>query len=235
MILSQEEKCKVFVEMLGYKRVAMKSDQETAMRALQQRVQKSVNCEMVLSNSKRYDSKSNGKIEKAIQEVEGHVRTLKLHTENRIGQTIPPGHPVVHWMIEYAAELINMFKIIHKRTTPREALRGKHTLRRLAEFGENVLWLPETWESGRMEKLEPQFEPGIWLGVCLRTDEAIVRASSGIVRAGMVKRQTIEDAWKSTSLLSVSTTPWTIGWQSKRHELTVEDDEIEKVIKVEYV
>jgi hypothetical protein len=59
------------------------------MRALQQRVQKTVNCEMVLSNSKRYDSKSNGKIEKAIQEVEGHVRTLKLHTENRIGQTIP--------------------------------------------------------------------------------------------------------------------------------------------------
>ena len=96
------QKCKVFVEMLGYKRVAMKSDQETAMRALQQRVQKSVNCEMVLSNSKRYDSKSNGKIEKAIQEVEGHVRTSKLHSENCIGKTIPPDHPVIHWMTEYS-------------------------------------------------------------------------------------------------------------------------------------
>ena len=68
-------KCKNFVEQLGYKRVAMKSDQETAMRALQQRVQKSVNCEMALTNFKRYDSTSNGKIEKAIQDVEGHVRT----------------------------------------------------------------------------------------------------------------------------------------------------------------
>ena len=48
-----------------------------------------VNCEMVLTNSKRYDSKSNGRIEKAIQEVEGHVRTLKPHTENRIWKTIP--------------------------------------------------------------------------------------------------------------------------------------------------
>ena len=38
-------KCKIFVEMLGYKRVAMKSEQETAMRALQQRVQKIVNVE----------------------------------------------------------------------------------------------------------------------------------------------------------------------------------------------
>ena len=114
-------KCKNFVEQPGYKRVAMKSDQETAMRALQQRVQKSVNCEMVLTNSKRYDSKSNGKIEKAIQEVKGHVRTLKLHTENRIGKIISPDHPVIHWMIKYAAELINMFKIINKKLTPREA------------------------------------------------------------------------------------------------------------------
>ena len=69
-------------------------------------------------------------------------------------------------MIEYAAELINMFKIINKKLTPREALRGKHTLRRIVEFGENVLWVPEILESGRMEKLEPKFEQGVRLGVC---------------------------------------------------------------------
>ena len=65
-------------------------------------------------------------------------------------------------MIEYATGLINMFKIVNKKSTPREALRGKHThtLRSLAEFGENVLRLPQTWESGRMEKLEPKFEKG---------------------------------------------------------------------------
>ena len=91
---------------------------------------------------------------------------MKLHTESRIEGTIRPGHLVIHWMIEYAAELINMFKIVNNKSTPREALRGKHTLRRLPEFGENVLWLPETWESGRMEKLEPKFEKGIWSGVC---------------------------------------------------------------------
>ena len=83
-------KCNNVVEQLGYKRVAMKSDQESAIRAVQQRVQKSVNCEMFVTNSKRYDSKSNGKIENAIQEVEGHLRTLKLHTENRIVKTSPP-------------------------------------------------------------------------------------------------------------------------------------------------
>ena len=59
--------------------------------------------------------------------------------------------------------------------------------------------MPETWEGGRLEKLEPKFEKGIWLGVCPRTDEATVGTPAGIVRAGTVKRQAIEDAWKASS------------------------------------
>ena len=198
------------------------------MRTLQQRVQKSVNCEMVCTNSK-------GKVVKAILEVEGACLNLETSHREPHRKEDPPDHPVMHGMIAYAAELINRFKIINKKLTPREAIRGKHTSMRMAEFGKNVLWLPETCESGRMEKLEPKFEQVVWLGVCPRTNEAIVVAFSGIVRAGTVKRQAIEDAWTSTSLISVSVsnTPWTIGRQSKRHELTFEDDEVEKVIKVD--
>ena len=89
-------RCAKFVDSLGYKRVAMKSDQERSMRALQQRVQREVQCEMILTNSKRYDSKANGAAEKAVQDIEGQVRTLKLHLENRIGRTLPPDHAVIH-------------------------------------------------------------------------------------------------------------------------------------------
>ena len=60
-------RCNMLAESLGYKRVAMKSDQEESMRALQQRFQKVQNCEMVLTNSKKYDLKANGKVEKAMQ------------------------------------------------------------------------------------------------------------------------------------------------------------------------
>ena len=201
------ERCQNCVNSLGYKRVAMKSDQEKSMSALQQRVQKGVNCEMVLTNSKKYDSKSNGKIEKAVQDVEGQVRTLKLHLENRIGEKIPPKHPMIHWMVEYAAETINRFRIVKRKATPREMLRGKHELRKVAEFGDSVLCLPETWESGRIEQLEPKFESGIWLGVCPRTDEAIIGTPAGVVRAGSVKRRTLEEAWKAAELLAIKETP----------------------------
>ena len=63
-----------------------------------------------------------------------------------------------------------------------------------------------------------KFEQGIRLGVCPRTVEAIIGVFTGIVRFGTAKRQAMEDAWSSTSLLSVSTTPWTVGKLSKRHE-----------------
>ena len=135
--------------------------------------------------------------------------------------------------MEIAAEVINRFRVINGKMTPREAIRGKHVMRIMPEFGENMLWLPEAWEGGRLGKLEPKSEKGIWLGVCPRISEAIVGTPAGVVRAGTVKRQAIEDAWKASSLLSISTTPWTTGRQSKRHELTVENDEEEKIVKVD--
>ena len=45
-----------------------------------------VNCEMVHTNSKKYDSKANGQVEKAIQEVEGQVRALTLHMGAWLGR-----------------------------------------------------------------------------------------------------------------------------------------------------
>ena len=69
--------------------------------------------------------------------------------------------------------------------------------------------------------------------MCPRTDEAVIGASTGVVRAGTVKRHAIEDAWSSTSLLSVSNTNCNVGKLSKRHEPAVEGDEEDKVIKVD--
>ena len=94
------ERATAFVDNLGYKRIGVKSDQEESMKALQSRVQTRSKAEIVLLNSKKYDSQSNGVAEQAVQDVEGQARTLKLHLENRIMKTLPPGHPVVHWLVE---------------------------------------------------------------------------------------------------------------------------------------
>ena len=104
-----------FVDMLGYKRVAMKSDQEQAMRALQQRVQG-----------------------RELRDGADEFQTLRLHVQWQGGKghpggrgacqdfqtphqgahrndDPPPNHPIIHWMAEHAAETINRLKIVNKK------------------------------------------------------------------------------------------------------------------------
>ena len=50
-------------------------------------------------------SQSNGMIERAIQDVEGQVRTMKLAFESHLGEKIPSDHNLIPWVVEYAAVL----------------------------------------------------------------------------------------------------------------------------------
>ena len=52
-------------------------------------------------------SQSNGLIERAIQAVEGQIRTMKLDLESHIGEKIPSDHNLIPWMVEYSAVLLN--------------------------------------------------------------------------------------------------------------------------------
>ena len=71
----------------------------------------------------------------------------------------------------------------------------------------------------------------MWLGSCSRTDEAIIRALSGIVRAGMANWQTIEEARKTNNLLAVRATPSTGGNPNPRHNLVVGDNKDVDVVR----
>ena len=70
---------------------------------------------------------------------------MKLHSENLIGKTIQPNLLVTRWMIEYTAETIDRYGR-QQEGRPEEASLGKLELRKMAEFGDSSLWLPETWK-----------------------------------------------------------------------------------------
>ena len=232
-----------FLDSLGYPRIALKSDGENSMKALQRRVQQKRSMggrsekepgggSTVLTNSKKGDSQSNGMAENAVQEIEGRVRTLKLHLEHRIGKRIPPHHPVLEWLIEWAAEVHNRFLIGKDGKTPRESIRGKHRMRPMAEFGESVYYLPEFWPDGKIRQMEPKFFSGLWLGACPRTDEALIGTDKGLVRANTVKRKPIESAFVADEVLNVKITP---GGMERRvmHGAGDEDDGEQDVVKLD--
>jgi len=135
------------------------------MTALQERARLLRKQETVLANSKKADSKGNGMIERGIQDIEGEARTLKLHLEHLMGTRIPPGHPIMSWLAEYAAEVINRFREGPDRRTPYERVKGFRRPKLMAQFGESVLWMQDKKEGGQMRQLEPRLQHGIWLGI----------------------------------------------------------------------
>ena len=146
-------------------------------------------------------------IERAIQDIEGVIRALKASIEERIGVVVPPKHPVLEWLIEYAADVLNRYKVGVDKKTARERSVGEHRSRPVAEFGEIVYWPPEFLDSGRVYQLEPKFKEGIWLGVDARTSEAIICTEDGAVIARSVKRRPIGEAFDSGKLLDIKYTP----------------------------
>ena len=62
----------------GHKRLILKSDGESSIKALKDAVKNSSDFSMGVEVSPVGDSKANGEIERAIRTVQGQVRTLKI-------------------------------------------------------------------------------------------------------------------------------------------------------------
>ena len=84
------------------------------------------------------DSQSNGFIERAIQDVEGQIRTIKLDFESRAGEQIPSTHDLVPWLVEYAAVLLNRGRVSADGKTAYERLKGKRAALAGMQFGERI-------------------------------------------------------------------------------------------------
>ena len=78
-----------------------------------------------------------------MKQITGVLRTDKLHLERRIEMVIPQSHPVISWLVGYAAWMITVRVVGHGVHTACERIRHKHFAKRLVPFGEAVqMYLP---------------------------------------------------------------------------------------------
>ena len=71
------------------------------------------------------ESQSDGDVESAVKQVQGHFRTLRLHLQARYQEIIPDNHPVLAWLITHAALTLNRYQIGPDGRTPRQRLKGR--------------------------------------------------------------------------------------------------------------
>ena len=58
---------------------------------------------IIPEQSAAYDSKSSGRIERYIQEMQGQIRTLKEALESRLNEVVHEDHCALPWMIRHAS------------------------------------------------------------------------------------------------------------------------------------
>ena len=120
-------------------------------------------------------------MERHIQKVQGQVRTIKSHLEHEIGMQIESGHPIMAWMVQWAAECLSRFEIGPDGRTSHQRLHGRRSQRTVACYGEKVLYMPRKTAKNHKNKEQPRWEFGFWLGLT-QGGEAIIRTSKGVIK-----------------------------------------------------
>jgi hypothetical protein len=201
-----------FIKESGLSKMVYKTDQESALRstieeALRRTGRSGVfeSFEAVPEMSAVGESASNGKAERAVQTFEDQLRTLKSALDSRLKQKVPVNHPLMNWLVEHTANVINRYAVTADGTTPYQALHGKRSTLRVVEFAEQVFfYVPKKLRA----KLSRRWQLGTYLGLVNSSNEHVVATRLGnVVKSRSVVRVVEASRWNSDAALAVVGTP----------------------------
>ena len=201
---------KKYVESLGYKKVVMKNDNENAIMALRDEVKKHLQVEVIPEQPPKYDSRTSGRAEHAVQRIEGQFRTLRSALETIIGEKMEAGHPIVEWMVSHAGDTLNRYHIGSDGRTSYQRWKGKAFKKVVPELGERIQYLrSDSLKEVRRDKGYSRWGEGHFLGVRNETGELLIGSEGGVVSARDFHR--IADPsrrWNAESLKQIQGKPW---------------------------
>ena len=189
----------------GHTELIIKGDGEPALIQVQEAIKDKWNHKTVPQNPPADNPQANGASERAVQEIMGEIRALKIGLEQRIGIKIPTSFKIMEWVVKLGPVIINRCLVGHDGKTPYWRLMGKHTSKEMVEMGERVLAkVVRSRRSTRTRALQPRWEDAIWVGVARRSNEHIVVLKQGgqAIRYRSVKRR------PEVNKLKRSTTLW---------------------------
>ena len=151
------------------------------------------------------ESQSNGIAERAVQDLVNHVRVLKLSLESNIKARLPAEHPIMAWLVEHAAYLLNRFVLGTDGRTAWGRLHGKECTERICEFGEKILWyVPKKQRA----KLDVRWRHGLFLGRSMNSDQNFIGLPDGSVTcARAMVRLVPKKRWDMAQLGNLTAMP----------------------------
>ena len=164
----------------------------------------------LLEESPAYDPESNGVAEKAVDEVMGQLRALKIGMESRLRAKVNADWLVIQWMVLHACTTINRYQVGTDGCTPLRRLTGKENRQPAVEFGEQVLAkIKRSPKTRKKVSLASKWRMGTWVGATGKSNEHVVILPKGgaAVRVRTVKRRVVEDRWDVEAIKEIVATP----------------------------
>jgi hypothetical protein len=187
--------------------VVIKTDQEPAIEFLMKDVKEArTKARTLIEEAPKQSKGSNGMAERAVQAIEGMVRTMKSALEERVGRSIKAEAPIITFMAEHASYLINRMEVGKDGKTSYERNKGKRSTVLGVEFGEKMM--VKKFAKTKMEKLNPRWYYGIFVGVKRSSGEIFVSTQDGIKKARSVRRLPVEKRWCEDCIEWVKFVPW---------------------------
>ena len=195
-------------DFLWYQSVVLRSDQEPALGKVLKsiRAHRGAETQTMLENSPAYVSKANGFIERAIQVVEGQIRTLKTALESKIGRPLPEDACIMPWLVEHAGSLLNLLELWEDGKVPYQRLRGRRMHPALIDFGEAIQFMP--LDIHKQGKLTSRTQDGIYPGVDLTSGEFLVGPKGGVPKTRSTHRKPEDQRWILDEIRQLKGTPW---------------------------
>ena len=128
------------LDMSGYHgtKITLKSDNEPSILAFKNAVAVRRSGETAMLESPVRESKANGQVERAIRTWRDQYRTLRHYTERRMRSKISKESALNSWLISWASEVLNRFKVHSNGRTSFEMTSGHRCKHKVVAFGEKV-------------------------------------------------------------------------------------------------
>ena len=158
------------------------------------------NMNINMKSTAAFSPYSNGVVERAVSSVESYIRSLKSQLDERYKVKISVDHPIVVWLCDYAAYLLNRLEIGRDGKTSYERSKGKKATVLGFEFGEKVMLKTRT--SGHMQKMNAQWNYGVFVGVKRVRGELYIadEQDKKIMLARTARRIPEEQRWQGEQL-----------------------------------
>ncbi len=192
---------------LSKERIIAKTDQESSIIQLQREVARlRKEAGTALENSKVGDSDTNGKIERAIREVKGMIRTLRSSIELKIGEAIELDAVIVPWIVRHAGYVITRCRIQEDGKTAMQKMKGRKVNVSWVPFAEAVLFkLPKVPDMPG--DFADRFEVGVWVGCTIRSGEHLVATPRGVFKVASVVRRPEDERWSKELIMGMKGSP----------------------------